>query len=228
MIKFTLFLLGLALMPAFAQNDPPPERQLAIAEAAVRLPERGAWKITFSRAGTPSADSPAPVHLAASLEATRVGSIQRDIITWPGGGTSEAWWLGKAWLADDPGAAGLLFNVIRWPGRIGLAGWIGRDSLKGLGILGGKKVIVFESEVPLILFWPGYAIPDPDRGAKLKAQALVSLDEGRLLRVRLGDVNADFTWQSPPAGELAVTPRFAKRYAAIEKALGLELKGARN
>lgn len=227
MIKHALFLLGIALMSANAAEDPTPEQLLAIAEKAVKLPERGAWRITFSRDGA-SADSPAPANLAASLEATRVGRIQRDVITWPDGKTSEAWWLGKAWLADDPKADGLLFNVIRWPGRINLAGWIDRDSLKGIGSLNGKKVIVFESEAPLILFWPGYAIPDPDRAAKLKAQAFIALEEPRLLRVKLGDIVADFAWKTPPVGDLAVPPRFVKRYAAIEKALGPELKGARN
>lgn len=227
MIKRVLFLFGIALVSATAAEDLTPEQQLAIAEAAVELPERGAWKITFSRDGAPP-DSPAPANMATSLEATRVGRIQRDVISWPDGKTSEAWWLGRAWLADDPNATGLLFNVIRWPGRIGLAGWIDRESLKGIGSFAGKKVIVFESEAPLIVFWPGYAIPDPDRSAKLKARAYVSIDERRLVRVQLGDITADFTWRNPPAGGLTVPPRFVKRYAAIEKALGPELKGARN
>mgnify|MGYP001222863623 CR=1 FL=1 len=224
MIKRLLFFSGIALVTATAAEDPTPEQQLAIADAALRLPERGAWTVTFSRAES-AAGSPAPAHLASSLEATRVGDVQRDVITWPDGKTSEAWWLGRAWFAEDPRVEGVLFNVNRWPGRIGLTGWIGRDALKGVGEFGGRKVIVFEAEVPLIILWPGHVIPDPDHHAKLKAQAFVSVDERRLVRVQIGDLIADFTWNPPPVGEPAVPPRFVKRYAAVEKTLNRERKG---
>ncbi len=230
MTKHIPFILCLGLTPLLGQTpaeEPTPEQLLAIAEASVKLPARGAWRITFSRVAPPE-KSANPAFLASSLEASRVGGVQRDLITWPDKKISEAWWLGKAWLAEDPNVAGVLFNVIRWPGRVGLAGWIGRDSLKGIRDFNGKKCIVFEADLPLVVFWPGYVIPDPNRSARLKAEAFISLDEGKLLRVQLGEVNADFTWLTPPDGELVVTPRFAKRYLAIQKALGPELKGAGN
>jgi hypothetical protein len=229
MTRHILYLLfwAVATASASAQENPTPGQQLAIAESAITLPARAAWKITFSQA-EPTTDSPVSGRLASSLEAVRVDNVQRDLITWPDGKVSEAWWFGKVWLAEDPAAAGILFNVARWPKRIGLASWINQESLKGIATLGDKKVILFEADIPLIVLWPGYVIPDSNHSASVHAVAWISLKEQKLERVSLGGVNADFTWLAQPEGGLPVTPRFEKRYEAIQKALGPELKGARN
>jgi len=209
-----LLILWLAALPlAHAQQgEADPKEIWASVEQSLTLPERAAWRLDFSH--PEGAATPGPG--VKSITSTRTGDLQCDVIQWNGGETSEAWWIGGDYLADDPGNGNILFMPSKKdPAKLGWISWVSENNFRGIRERGGVKCAYFEDEVPWLAYWPGFFTGDTEGGSRLKVAAWFSAKDGTLLALQTGETTAKFTWLENPSTPLVAPAKFAEKRTKI-------------
>ncbi len=212
-IAFALFATGICL----AGNQSLAPEQWAVVEKAIRLPERGSWRLDF-RSSDGRAENP-NIPDAVSVESTRVALIQRDVIHWKTGQTTEAWTINGVYLAEDLKSGQIFFDVSPTASnRIGAASWVAPENFLGIKEAGKKKAALFGGRFPLLHLWPGHLMKDPG-GGEPDVSAAINLDDGLLIGVRIDRTEASFSWLPAPGGDLVPPSRFIEKYRQIRRGI---------
>ncbi len=210
---YLVFLLSVCLS-ARAAEPLSPKDLVAAALKAKSLPEAAAWRMDCEIAQ----GSNEPGWGVKSITSTRTGDIQRDEILWSDGRTSEAWWMGGDYLANDPRNNGILYSPERKPlSTLGWISWIDEQNFRGIEKRDDASYGVFEADLAWTLYWPGYYKVDSEGAGRLHVEALFSVEDGHLVSVRFGNVIGRFTRLSPPAAALVPPEKFSERQKTIRE-----------
>jgi len=213
-LAFFFVTLFLALLSAGASEPMSPKDLVDAAIKAKTLPESAAWRMDFEIAK----GSDDPGWGVKSITSTRAGNIQRDVILWTDGRTSEAWWMGGDYLANDPRRDTILYSPERKPlSVLGWISWIDEKNFKGIEKRDDGAFGVFEAQLAWTLYWPGYYKIDSEGVGRLRVEALFSVDDGHLVSVRNGNVIGRFTRLAPPTEALAAPDQFIQKQKTIRE-----------
>ncbi len=211
MIRKLAFMVFLAAGVSVGSAALDPAELVPAAIKAKTLPDAAAWRVDLEVVK----GSDKPGWNVKSITSTRFGDVQRDVILWNDGRTSEAWWMGGDYLANDPRTDAVLYSPEKKPlSLLGWISWIDGKNFRGVEKRDGGQFGVFAATVPWTLYWPGYFIMDSS-APPLDAEALFSPDDGHLVSVRYDNVIGRITWLPAPTEALVPPERFVKKQKTI-------------
>jgi hypothetical protein len=164
----------------------------------------------------PKEGSQGPTGNVSAIVSTRTGAVQRDVLTWRGGETTEAWWTKGDYLAEDPRTGNMLFTPAKKSlGKLGWIAWVSEKNYQGVETHDGMKALVFRDDVPWLEYWPGFFTGDREGGSRTPLGAWFSLEDGRLLGLKVGEIALKFSWLPAPEKDLTVTEKFTEKQQKI-------------
>jgi len=200
-----------------------PSELLAAAVKSKTLPEASAWRIDFSVVNGIK-DSGWDVQ---SITSTRMGDVQRDVILWRDGRTSEAWWMRGGYLANDSRTDAMLYSREKKPlSLLGWIAWIDEKNFRGVEKRDDGEYGIFAAKVPWSVYWPGYFIMESG-GPPLDAEALFSPLDGRLVSVRYDNMIGRITWLAAPVEALVPPEKFIRKQQIISERIAKKSRNKR-
>jgi hypothetical protein len=191
----------------------------AFADPLVALPASSiACSVDLTASASPSGAPPAPTGRIKHIEITRDGDLQRDIVTWSDGSSSETWRIfdvrllvadNKAsansvnvYALDSSQAAGFTPRILAL--NLRSFSWISPGRLVGKENKDGKEV--FRYRAPVLV--PGFLPRDPPRQVIYQAW----IDAKTLIPVALDDSDDTYklAFSAPPTEPLILPERFKK------------------
>lgn len=209
-----LVLLLLACLAASAAEPMTPQDLVAAALKAKTLPESAAWRMDFEIVK----GSNEPGWGVKGITSTRVGDLQRDVLLWNDGRTSEAWWMGGDYLANDPRRDTMLYSPEKKPlSVLGWISWIDEKNFRGIEKRDDGFFGVFSADLPWTLYWPGYYKVDSEGVGRLHVEALFSVEDGHLISIRNGNIIGRFTRLAPPVEALVPPDKFSQKQKIVRE-----------
>lgn len=209
-----LVLLLLACLTASAAEPMTPQDLVAAALKAKTLPESAAWRLDIEIVK----GSNEPGWGVKGITSTRVGDLQRDVLLWNDGRTSEAWWMGGDYLANDPRRDTMLYSPEKKPlSVLGWISWIDEKNFRGIEKRDDGFFGVFSADLPWTLYWPGYYKVDSEGVGRLHVEALFSVEDGHLISIRNGNIIGRFTRLAPPVEALVPPDKFSQKQKIVRE-----------